>query len=150
MGIVKHLRAFSLRSRQFGPGAWEVFARYEFMDVGSHFVVYGRASSDGSANRVWQTDAGITWHVTTTKGLATEVSTAIVRVRRSTSQTRRQPAAKYSLTFRAISLAVPPWTAGQSRDTSPVRAAAGIVRRARFRVLLGRRAQQPGQFGGCV
>jgi phosphate-selective porin OprO/OprP len=64
LGIVKPLRPFSLRPGQLGPGAWELFARYNMLDIGDQIFTNGLASPDGSANRVWQTDLGLTWHMT--------------------------------------------------------------------------------------
>jgi phosphate-selective porin OprO/OprP len=64
LGIVKPLRPFSLRPGQLGPGAWELFARYNMLNIGDQIFTNGLASPDGSANRVWQTDLGLTWHMT--------------------------------------------------------------------------------------
>jgi len=64
VGIVKPYRPFSLRPGQFGPGAWELFGRYGYLDVGSQIYTNGLASTDGNANRVWQSDVGLTWHMT--------------------------------------------------------------------------------------
>ena len=61
LGIVKPRRPFSLRPGEFGPGAWEVFARYNCLDIGNTFS-NGLARTDGNANRVWATDMGVTWH----------------------------------------------------------------------------------------
>jgi phosphate-selective porin OprO and OprP len=64
VGIVKPNRPFNLRPGQSGPGAWEVFGRYDYMDVGNQIFTNGLASTDGSANRLWMTDIGLTWHMT--------------------------------------------------------------------------------------
>ena len=63
-GVVKPLRPFSLRPGEFGPGAWELFARYNYLYIGNQIFTSGLASQDGSANRVWMTDVGLTWHMT--------------------------------------------------------------------------------------
>jgi phosphate-selective porin OprO/OprP len=63
-GIVKPLRPFSLRSGEFGPGAWEIFGRYNFLDIGSQIYTNSIANTLGNANRVWSTDTGLTWHMT--------------------------------------------------------------------------------------
>ncbi len=64
VGIVKPRRPFSLRPGEFGPGAWEVFARYNYLDIGNQIFTGGLASPVGNANRVWTTDLGLTWHMT--------------------------------------------------------------------------------------
>jgi phosphate-selective porin OprO/OprP len=64
LGIVKPLRPFSLRTGQFGPGAWELFGRYNSMDVSDNIFTGGLAERFGNANRLWQTDVGLTWHMT--------------------------------------------------------------------------------------
>jgi len=64
IGVVKPFRPFSLRPGQFGPGAWEIFGRYGYMDVGSQIFTNGLASTTGNANRLWQSDVGLTWHMT--------------------------------------------------------------------------------------
>jgi phosphate-selective porin OprO and OprP len=64
IGIVKPNRPFSLRQGEFGPGAWELFARYDYMDIGSSIYDYGLASTTGNANRLWMTDIGVNWHMT--------------------------------------------------------------------------------------
>jgi phosphate-selective porin OprO and OprP len=63
-GIVKPNNPFSLRPGQFGIGAWEAFARYDYMDIGSQIFSNGLASTAGNANRLWMTDIGLTWHMT--------------------------------------------------------------------------------------
>ncbi len=64
VGVVKPLHPFSLRAGEFGPGAWEAFGRYDYMDVGSSVYDFGLASRDGNANRLWQTDVGVNWWMT--------------------------------------------------------------------------------------
>jgi len=64
VGIVKPNRPFSLRPGQFGPGAWEVFGRFDFMDVGNQIYTGGIADPIGNSNRLWMTDTGLTWHIT--------------------------------------------------------------------------------------
>ena len=64
LGIVKPRRPFSIRPGEFGPGAWELFGRINYLDIGNQVFTNGIASSDGSANRVWMTDLGVTWHMT--------------------------------------------------------------------------------------
>jgi phosphate-selective porin OprO/OprP len=64
VGIVKPFHPFSLRPGQAGSGAWELFGRFDFMDIGSQIFTSGLADSAGSANRLWMTDLGVTWHAT--------------------------------------------------------------------------------------
>jgi len=64
VGIVKPYNPFSIRPGQFGIGAWEVFGRYDYLDIGSNIFSNGIASAAGSANRLWMTDVGLTWHMT--------------------------------------------------------------------------------------
>ena len=64
LGVVKPKTPFSLRPGEFGPGAWELFGRYDYLDIGSSVFDYGLASKTGNANRLWMTDVGITWHMT--------------------------------------------------------------------------------------
>ncbi len=64
LGIVKPRRPFSLRPGEFGPGAWEVFARYNYLDIGNQVFTNGLAMAQGNANRVGTTDLGLTWHMT--------------------------------------------------------------------------------------
>ena len=64
VGIVKPKNPFTLRRGESGLGAWEVFGRYDYLDIGSSVYSYGLASTTGNANRLWMTDTGITWHMT--------------------------------------------------------------------------------------
>ncbi len=64
IGIVKPLNPFSLRPGRFGLGAWELFGRYNYLDIGNQIFTHGIASADGDANRLFMTDAGLTWHMT--------------------------------------------------------------------------------------
>jgi phosphate-selective porin OprO/OprP len=62
-GVVKPFRPFSLRPGEFGPGAWEIFGRYNYLDIGDQIFSNGLASTEGNANRVWMTDVGVIWHL---------------------------------------------------------------------------------------
>ena len=64
VGVVKPHHPFTLRKGEYGLGAWEVFARYDYIDIGSSIYEYGLASTTGNANRVWQTDIGVNWWMT--------------------------------------------------------------------------------------
>ena len=64
VGIVKPKHPFTLRRGESGLGAWEIFARYNYMDIGSSIYSFGLADTRGNANRLWMTDLGINWHIT--------------------------------------------------------------------------------------
>lgn len=64
IGVVKPNRPFSLRAGEFGPGAWELFSRYDYMDIGSSVYDYGLAGRVGNANRLWMIDVGLNWYMT--------------------------------------------------------------------------------------
>jgi phosphate-selective porin OprO and OprP len=64
VGIVKPIRPFSIRPGQFGLGTWELFGRFNNLDIGDQIFTNGIASEQGSANRVWMTDIGVSWYVT--------------------------------------------------------------------------------------
>ncbi len=62
VGIVKPNNPFSLKDG--GLGAWELTARYQYMDIGSQVFTSGLADSNTSANRMYITDLGFNWHLT--------------------------------------------------------------------------------------
>jgi phosphate-selective porin OprO/OprP len=64
VGVVKPNRPFSLRLGELGTGAWDAFARYDYMDICSSVYDYGLASTTDNANRLWMTDIGINWQAT--------------------------------------------------------------------------------------
>jgi phosphate-selective porin OprO/OprP len=64
VGVVKPKHPFTLRKGESGLGAWEIFARYNYMDIGSSVYSFGLADTRGNANRLWMTDLGINWHIT--------------------------------------------------------------------------------------
>jgi phosphate-selective porin OprO and OprP len=64
VGIVKPKHPFTLRRGESGLGAWEIFGRYNYMDIGSSIYSSGLADTTGNANRLWMTDLGINWHIT--------------------------------------------------------------------------------------
>jgi phosphate-selective porin OprO and OprP len=64
VGIVKPNNPFSIRPGQRGLGAWEVFGRYDYLDIGDQIFTHGIASPSGNANRLFMTDVGLTWHMT--------------------------------------------------------------------------------------
>ncbi len=64
VGVVKPLQPFTLRRGESGLGAWEIFGRYNSMDIGSSIYSFGLADPRGNANRLWMTDLGINWYMT--------------------------------------------------------------------------------------
>jgi phosphate-selective porin OprO/OprP len=62
-GIVKPRNPFSLKSGQFGLGAWELTGRYNFLDIGNQVFKNGLADPNLWANRVYTTDLGFNWHI---------------------------------------------------------------------------------------
>jgi phosphate-selective porin OprO/OprP len=64
VGVVKPKHPFTLRRGESGLGAWEIFARYNYMDISSSIYSFGLADTRGNANRLWMTDLGINWHMT--------------------------------------------------------------------------------------
>jgi phosphate-selective porin OprO and OprP len=64
VGIVKPNHPFSVRPGQFGLGAWEIFARYQYLMIGEQIFTNGLADRAGNANRIWETNMGVTWHMT--------------------------------------------------------------------------------------
>ncbi len=61
IGAVKPFHPFSLRRGQRGPGAWELAARYESLDIGNQVFSAGLADPNTSANRVSIWDLGFNW-----------------------------------------------------------------------------------------
>ncbi len=62
-GMVRPFSPFNLKQGKRGIGAWEIFARYNHMDIGSQIFTNGIASADGNANRVWMSDIGFNWYL---------------------------------------------------------------------------------------
>jgi phosphate-selective porin OprO/OprP len=61
-GMVKPLRPFDLRHGHFGPGAWELAARYNPFEVGSAVFTHGLADPNLWTNRLWVLDLGANWY----------------------------------------------------------------------------------------
>jgi phosphate-selective porin OprO/OprP len=64
VGMVRPFSPFNLKHGKEGCGAWELFARYNYLDIGSQVFTNGIASPDGNANRVSMTDVGCNWYLT--------------------------------------------------------------------------------------
>ncbi|MFO0953542.1 MAG: porin [Isosphaeraceae bacterium] len=64
VGIVKPLHPFDLRKGQRGPGAWELVARYQSLDIGNEVFTNGLSDPNNWANRLYITDLGFNWHLT--------------------------------------------------------------------------------------
>ena len=61
-GRVTPLRSFDLRPGRFGLGAWEVFARYSYLDLGQQVFTAGLADPNLWTDRLFVTDLGINWY----------------------------------------------------------------------------------------
>jgi phosphate-selective porin OprO/OprP len=64
VGVVKPRRPFTLRQGEHGLGAWEIFGRYNYINISSSVYSFGLADPRGNANRLWMTDLGINWWMT--------------------------------------------------------------------------------------
>jgi phosphate-selective porin OprO/OprP len=63
-GVVKPKRPFNLKRGAFGPGAWELTSRFQYIDIGSQVFTNGLADPNYNANRVNLIDVGFNWHLT--------------------------------------------------------------------------------------
>ncbi len=63
VGIVKPNRPFDLRKGKFGPGAWELVGRYDYLDVGNEVFTRGFADPNLWTNSISMTDLGMNWHL---------------------------------------------------------------------------------------
>jgi phosphate-selective porin OprO/OprP len=66
IGIVKPLNplVFGRGNGWHGTGAWEPFFRYDLLDISNKVFSSGFADPNLWANRLFQTDLGINWHLT--------------------------------------------------------------------------------------
>jgi len=64
VGIVKPRRPFDLRRGQFGLGAWELTARYNYLHIGNEVFTAGLADPNLWANQVNMVDVGLNWSLT--------------------------------------------------------------------------------------
>jgi len=64
VGMVRPLSPFNLKKGKEGIGAWEIFTRYNYMDIGNQIFTGGIASPNGNANRLSMTDVGCNWYLT--------------------------------------------------------------------------------------
>ena len=64
VGMVRPFSPFNLKKGKEGIGAWEVFTRYNFMDIGNQIFTGGIASPNGSANRLSTVNVGFNWYLT--------------------------------------------------------------------------------------
>jgi phosphate-selective porin OprO and OprP len=60
-GVVKPFRDFKLAHGQFGPGAWQVFTRYNYLNMGREIFTNGLADPANWTNSVQQVDLGLNW-----------------------------------------------------------------------------------------
>jgi phosphate-selective porin OprO/OprP len=63
---VEPLRPFDPIRSEWGPGAWEVFARYSHLDLGDSVFDAELADRDRWTNRIGLTDIGFNWYLTRT------------------------------------------------------------------------------------
>jgi phosphate-selective porin OprO/OprP len=64
IGIVKPNHPFSLKKGNIGWGAWELTARYSYLDIGQQVFTSGLADPNLWANRLNVIDLGVNWHAT--------------------------------------------------------------------------------------
>jgi phosphate-selective porin OprO/OprP len=64
VGMVRPLSPFNIKKGKEGIGAWEIFARYNYMDIGNQIFTGGIASPNGNANRLSIVDVGCNWYMT--------------------------------------------------------------------------------------
>ncbi len=60
---VRPLRPFRLGKGEFGPGAWELFARYSELDLGSQIFTAGLADPNLWSNHALTIDVGTNWYL---------------------------------------------------------------------------------------
>ncbi|MFO0948302.1 MAG: porin [Planctomycetota bacterium] len=63
-GMVKPIRPFDIRKGKFGCGAWEPFARYNYLHIGRDIFNLGFSNPDLYANQLYTTDVGFNWYLT--------------------------------------------------------------------------------------
>ncbi|WZP00807.1 porin [Isosphaeraceae bacterium EP7] len=64
IGLVKPIHPFNPTKGNFGTGAIEPFARFEYMDVSNNVFSQGLADPNLWSNRVWMNWVGVNWHLT--------------------------------------------------------------------------------------
>jgi phosphate-selective porin OprO/OprP len=62
-GLVEPLHPFDLRKGKFGPGAWELQARYSTLAVGRQVFTSGLADPNLWTNSIQMVDAGFNWYL---------------------------------------------------------------------------------------
>jgi phosphate-selective porin OprO/OprP len=60
---IRPLRNFELKDPLGSPGAWELFGRYAYLDVGRQLIDSGAAVAAESTSRVGVLDAGAIWYL---------------------------------------------------------------------------------------
>ncbi len=60
--LVQPLRPFDPRKGRWGPGAWEIAARYSLLHLGSRVFTDGLADPSIWTHRVDTTDLGVSWY----------------------------------------------------------------------------------------
>ena len=64
VGIVKPDRPFNRKDGEFGPGAWELTGRFNYLNLGKQVFTDGLANPNIWSNSVTMTDVGMNWHLT--------------------------------------------------------------------------------------
>jgi len=64
VGIVKPLRPFNLKRGEFGLGAWELTARYSYLNIGKEVFTAGLSDPNLWANRAGMINVGLNWSLT--------------------------------------------------------------------------------------
>ena len=63
LGVVKPLRPFNLKADSFGLGAWELAARYQYLNIGEEVFTHGLSDPNLWTNRLGIVDVGFNWHI---------------------------------------------------------------------------------------
>lgn len=63
-GMVRPIRPFDVRKGKFGWGAWEPFARYNYLRIGREVFNLGFSDPNLYANQLYTTDVGFNWYMT--------------------------------------------------------------------------------------
>ncbi len=63
-GIVRPLRNFDVRPGKRGPGAIELIARYNYLNIGRNVFTSGLADPTLWTNQLFTTDLGVNWYLT--------------------------------------------------------------------------------------
>lgn len=62
--VVRPKRPFNIKKGQWGPGAWEMTGRYNYLDIGDQVFTSGLANQAIWTNRIGLIDVGMNWYPT--------------------------------------------------------------------------------------